>query len=46
MLARFTSLGSRSLTLRNPALQRADGTFSPAFELSDGRLERAGRFKS
>jgi FAD synthetase len=39
----YTSLGSPSTTLPNAALQRGDGTFAPAHELADGRLERQGR---
>ena len=39
----YTSLGSPATTLPNAALRRADGTFAPAHELADGRLERQGR---
>lgn len=39
----YTSLGSVSTTLRNPALRRPDGSYSPAHELEDESLERAGR---
>lgn len=46
----YTSLGSVDNTLPNPALQyrRSDGSVSyrPAHELTDGKLERAGRIKS
>ncbi|GAX86541.1 hypothetical protein CEUSTIGMA_g13948.t1 [Chlamydomonas eustigma] len=39
----YTSLGSRHNTCRNRALQLEDGSFAPAHQLPDGRLERAGR---
>lgn len=39
----YTSLGSPATTAPNAALRRADGSFAPAHELSDGRLERQGR---
>ena len=39
----YTSLGKMSLTLRNPALLRSDGSYSPAWELVDGARERDGR---
>lgn len=39
----YTSLGKQSNTQRNPALRRADGGYLPAWQLSDGSLERAGR---
>ena len=39
----YTSLGSPATTVPNAALQRGDGTFAPAHELADGRLERQGR---
>jgi len=39
----YTSLGAVSDTVPNPALQRTDGSFAPASQLSDGTLERAGR---
>jgi FAD synthetase len=39
----YTSLGSPATTAPNAALQRADGSFAPAHELADGRLERQGR---
>ena len=40
----FTSLGSKHSTRPNPHLfDEATKTFRPAWELADGRLERAGR---
>ena len=39
----FTSLGHTLDTKANPALQQADGSYLPAYELDDGSLERAGR---
>lgn len=39
----YTSLGSTKNTVQNSALQRTDGSYAPAYELMDGRLERAGR---
>lgn len=42
----YTSLGSKSTTLPNPALCVDDGTYRPAYELSDAALERAGRQES
>ena len=41
----YTSLGSVSDTLPNPALLRPDGSYAPAYELQDGSLERNGRAK-
>jgi FAD synthetase len=41
----FTSVGAAPSTSPNPALQRPDGSYAPARELSDGRTERAGRGK-
>ena len=42
----YTSLGSKQNTHRNPALLRNDGTYWPAYDLSDFSLERAGRLES
>ena len=39
----YTSLGSLSNTIPNPALRNPDGTFRPAHALQDGALERQGR---
>mmetsp|Transcript_21225 Transcript_21225/g.53960 ORF Transcript_21225/g.53960 Transcript_21225/m.53960 type:complete len:533 (-) Transcript_21225:676-2274(-) len=39
----YTSLGSRFNTVPNSALLCEDGTYAPAYLLTDGRLERAGR---
>ena len=39
----YTSLGKVSGTQRNPELLRADGSYAPAWQLTDGSLERAGR---
>ncbi|ORC88657.1 phosphoadenosine phosphosulfate reductase-like protein [Trypanosoma theileri] len=39
----YTSLGSLNSTAPNPLLRRSDGTFSPAWELSDSSAERNGR---
>jgi len=39
----YTSIGSKPYTLRNPHLECADGSYSPAYELTDGSLERSGR---
>ena len=41
----FTSLGVRATSRPNPALARdgAGAGFKPAWELTDGELERAGR---
>jgi len=41
--AGFTSLGSVSTTSKNPALLRPDGSYAPAYNMTDGSLERAGR---
>lgn len=41
----YTSLGSTSTTCRNPLLRRSDGTYAPAYELTDGSKERIGRYK-
>ncbi|KAG8342542.1 putative Phosphoadenosine phosphosulfate reductase family [Trypanosoma vivax] len=40
----YTSLGDLSTTIPNPLLRRDDGTFHPAWELTDGSAERRGRF--
>ena len=42
----YTSLGSENLTIPNPHLQKADGTYAEARFLLDASLERAGRLKS
>ncbi|KAJ8611382.1 hypothetical protein CTAYLR_006498 [Chrysophaeum taylorii] len=42
----YTSLGSKSTTLRNPALCVEAGVYRPAYELEDWALERAGRAES
>ena len=39
----YTSLGKRSDTAPNPALLKPDGSYAPAWELSEELLERAGR---
>mmetsp|Transcript_69634 Transcript_69634/g.123269 ORF Transcript_69634/g.123269 Transcript_69634/m.123269 type:complete len:564 (+) Transcript_69634:83-1774(+) len=39
----YTSLGSVASTKQNPSLLRPDGSFAPAYELSDWSMERAGR---
>jgi len=39
----FTSLGSVASTQKNPSLLRPDGSYAPAYALSDWSLERAGR---
>eukprot|EP00440_Ansanella_granifera_P013439 gb/GFBE01014603.1/.p1 GENE.gb/GFBE01014603.1/~~gb/GFBE01014603.1/.p1 ORF type:complete len:284 (+),score=45.40 gb/GFBE01014603.1/:1-852(+) len=39
----YTSLGSVDSTRKNPALLRPDGSYAPAYEMTDGSLERAGR---
>mmetsp|Transcript_38776 Transcript_38776/g.76846 ORF Transcript_38776/g.76846 Transcript_38776/m.76846 type:complete len:306 (-) Transcript_38776:49-966(-) len=39
----YTSLGSVNTTVQNPALKRADGSFSPAWELQDESRERDSR---
>ncbi|KAH9599806.1 Phosphoadenosine phosphosulfate reductase [Trypanosoma melophagium] len=39
----YTSLGGLNYTSPNPLLRRSDGTFSPAWELSDTSAERNGR---
>ena len=39
----YTSLGSTKDTIPNPNLRRADGTFQPAYALTDGESERGGR---
>lgn len=39
----YTSLGSIPTTFQNPALQRPDGSYMPAWQLDDGTMERAGR---
>ena len=39
----YTSLGSTLNTIPNPKLMQADGSFSPAYMLTDGADERGGR---
>lgn len=39
----YTSVGQMKNTLPNEELRRDDGTYRPAWELVDGRAERAGR---
>lgn len=39
----YTSLGSTKDTIPNPKLQRKDGSFAPAYTLTDGGSERGGR---
>ena len=39
----YTSLGKMASTQRNPALVQPDGSYSPAWQLEDASLERAGR---
>jgi len=39
----YTSLGSQDNTLPNPLLKQSDGTFLPAFHLTDESRERDGR---
>mmetsp|Transcript_13029 Transcript_13029/g.40137 ORF Transcript_13029/g.40137 Transcript_13029/m.40137 type:complete len:442 (+) Transcript_13029:185-1510(+) len=39
----YTSLGSVGTTGRNPELKCPDGSFQPAFQLTDKAMERAGR---
>ncbi|KEG12489.1 phosphoadenosine phosphosulfate reductase-like protein [Trypanosoma grayi] len=39
----YTSLGGLDNTTPNPLLRRSDGTFRPAWELSDSSAERSGR---
>ena len=39
----YTSLGKVDNTAKNPALRQADGSYLPAWQLSDWSLERAGR---
>ncbi|KAL6762532.1 MoaB/Mog domain-containing protein [Haematococcus lacustris] len=41
--AGYTSLGARTNTCPNSALAQSDGTYLPAWQLSDGALEREGR---
>jgi FAD synthetase len=41
--AGYTSLGKMTNTQKNPALVRADGSYAPAYTLTDETLERAGR---
>jgi len=38
----YTSLGLRCNSRPNPALRRPDGSYAPAYELSDVSLERSG----
>ncbi|KAJ3253355.1 3'-phosphoadenosine 5'-phosphosulfate sulfotransferase [Boothiomyces macroporosus] len=40
----YTSLGGTTNTKPNPALQKPDGTFEPAYRLTDASKERCGRF--
>lgn len=42
----YTSLGSTTSTVRNPDLRREDGSYKPAYSLTDNTLERVGRMKS
>lgn len=42
----YTSLGSTTSTVRNPDLKREDGSYQPAYSLTDNTLERVGRMKS
>ena len=39
----YTSLGSKNTTKPNPKLRREDGSYAPAYELSDCSAERLGR---
>jgi FAD synthetase len=39
----FTSLGEKHYSSPNPHLQTENGSFKPAYELSDGLLERLSR---
>lgn len=39
----YTSLGSRLNTQKNPLLLQPDGTYFPAYTLSEEQMERAGR---
>lgn len=39
----YTSLGPRSMTLPNPHLRNPDGSYRPAFMLTDELRERDGR---
>lgn len=41
----YTSLGKTTDTIRNPALLLSNGTYSPAYMLTDFAQERAGRTK-
>eukprot|EP00026_Physarum_polycephalum_P009177 Phypoly_transcript_09290.p1 GENE.Phypoly_transcript_09290~~Phypoly_transcript_09290.p1 ORF type:complete len:249 (+),score=27.78 Phypoly_transcript_09290:421-1167(+) len=41
----YTSIGVEHDTLPNPELKQNDGSYSPAFKLTDGTKERAGRLK-
>jgi 3'-phosphoadenosine 5'-phosphosulfate sulfotransferase (PAPS reductase)/FAD synthetase len=39
----YTSIGAVTDTLPNVSLKRADGSYSPAYDLVDGTQERNGR---
>ncbi|EEB06876.1 FAD synthetase [Schizosaccharomyces japonicus yFS275] len=39
----YTSLGGKRDTAPNPELRKPDGTYFPAYELKDEKLERSGR---
>jgi FAD synthetase len=39
----YTSLGDMATTQKNPALEREDGSFAPAYELKQTSEERLGR---
>ena len=39
----YTSLGDMATTQKNPALEREDGSFAPAYELKLTSEERLGR---
>lgn len=39
----YTSLGPTHATMPNHALRQKDGSYLPAWQLADGRMERAGR---
>ena len=39
----YTSIGNIKNTIKNPALKKDDGTYLPAYRLTDGALERDSR---